>query len=181
MVSTDRLLSGALAADEPRQWYVFCTKSRHEKLVYRTLEGTGVESFLPLRSVLSQWKDRRKLVEQPLFPGYLFVRSARTQLAALCETRGVAYVLGSEGNPTAVREEQVEAVRRMTGCDQSVEPWPYLTEGKHIRVTAGPLAGLEGLIAGAIKSGRCHLVVSIELLGRSVAVELDGRCVEVIC
>ena len=165
---------------EACNWYAVYTRSRHEKVVHHTLEETGMQSFLPLRNVISQWKDRRKQVQKPLFPGYLFVRVPQLQLHLVSMTRGVAYVLGGGAGAVPVPDEHVEAVRRLVEGPYPVVPWPLLRKGKRVRITVGPLAGLETYIIERKGSAKCHLVVTVDLLGRSVAVEIDPRCVEPI-
>ena len=140
-----------------------------------------MESFLPLQEVFSQWKDRRKRVAKPLFPGYLFVRASRTDLHEVVITRGTAYVVGSAGKPVPVPDEQIHAVRQVVEAPHPILQWPWLREGKRVRVTVGPLAGIETYIVDRRETGNCcYLVISVDLLGRSVAVEIDPRCVEVI-
>ncbi|MDK1031524.1 MAG: UpxY family transcription antiterminator [Planctomycetia bacterium] len=160
------------------RWYAIRTLSRHEKSVNLALTQTGIESFLPLHSILSQWKDRRKRVEKPLFPGYLFVRSRRTELYRVNDTRGVAYVLGNGRGAVPIPEEQVEALRQMVEGPDPVVPWPFLQTGKPVHVTLGPLAGIEGYITEVKRGTNCRLVVSLHLLGCSVAVEIDPSWVE---
>jgi transcription antitermination factor NusG len=162
-------------------WYAVYTKSRHEKVVNHTMRERGIQSFLPLRNVLSQWKDRRKLVGKPLFPGYLFVRVDQEQLFGVATTNGVAYVLGNGIEPVAVPDEQVETVRRLVEGPYPVELWPLLQKGKRVRIIVGPLAGLETYIIDRKGGTKCHLVVTVDILGRSVAVELEPHCVEPIC
>ncbi len=161
-------------------WYAVHTRSRHEKVVHQAAADRGMESFLPLREVLSQWKDRRKLVHKPLLPGYLFVHALRTELGEVTAIRGVVGVLCGRDNPIAVPDEQIQAVRRLVESPLPTVPWPYLRKGRRVRVTAGPLAGMESVIVSRKADGKSHLIVTIELLGRSVAAEIDPRCVEAI-
>lgn len=166
---------------ESRAWYAVNTRCRHEKVVHRNLRERGLESFLPLQDALSQWKDRRKWVQKPLFPGYLFVRTRRSDLGQVTMTRGVAHVLGNGTAPVPVPDDQVQAVRQMVEAPYPLVQWPWLQTGKRVRVTVGPLAGLETYIVERRGNRqKCHLVVTIDLLGRSVAAEIDPRYVEVI-
>jgi transcription antitermination factor NusG len=181
-------MSGAeqVATSEPLtvekcSWYAVYTRSRHEKVVNHALGERGVESFLPLRRVLSRWKDRRKWVGKPLFPGYLFVRAGQEQLFRVAMTYGVAYVLGNGVEPVPVPDEQVEAVRRLVAGPYPVALWPLLRKGRRVRIIVGPLAGLETYIIERKGGTKCRLVVTVDLLGRSVAVELEPHCVEPIC
>ncbi len=165
---------------ECRNWYAVYTRSRHEKIVKHALMEKGIESFLPLRRVLSQWKDRRKSVEKPLFPGYLFVRVQEGRLYLVTMTKGAVYVLGNGDKPIPVPDEQIEAVRRLMEGPYAAVLWPYLQKGKRVRIGVGSLAGLEAYIIERKGSTKCRLIVSLDLLGRSVAVELDVSCVEPI-
>ncbi len=168
--------------DRDLNWYAVYTRSRHEKMVNQALEERGIESFLPVQDVLSQWKDRRKWIQRPLFPGYLFVRANRSDLYQVTMTRGVSYIVGNGWgrSPVAVPDEQVQAIRRMVEQEYPVMQWPLLRKGTRVRVTAGPLAGIETYIIERKKNKKSYLVVTVELLGRSVAVEIDPYCVEVV-
>lgn len=171
-------LTSEPAIVERGSWYAVYTRSRHEKLVHRAVRERGIQSLLPLGNVLSQWKDRRKWVQKPLFPGYLFVCVKQMQLPVVTMTRGVAYIVGNGVEPVCVPDEQVEAVRRLVEGPYPVEPWLLLQKGKRVRVTVGPLAGLETYIVERRVGAKCRLVVTVELLGRSVSVEIDPSCVE---
>lgn len=171
--------SGASTTTSVTQaWHAVYTRARHEKTVDRLLQDKGVESFLPLHDVLSRWKDRRKWVKKPLFPGYLFVNERPENLWSVWSTRGVVHVVGNGDGPILVPREQVDAVRRMVESDAPTDPWPYMEEGKRVVVKAGPLIGMEGFIVKREK--KCRLVVCVDLLGRSVATEIDTDAVEVI-
>lgn len=165
---------------ECSSWYAVYTRSRHEKVVHNLLSNKGLSSFLPLRNVLSQWKDRRKYVQKPLFPGYLFVQAGQEELHLVMTTPGVAYILGGETEPVPVPDEQLQAVRSLVESPYPVVPWPLLRKGRRVRITAGPLSGIETYIIQRKGSEKCRLVVTVDILGRSVAVEVDPRCVEPI-
>ena len=160
--------------------YAVYTRSRHEKVVDQSLNESGIETFLPLLKTLSNWKDRRKWVEKPLFPGYLFAKLPPEQLYQVQTTRGVAYVLGNGSIPVPVPDEQVEAVRCMVEGPYQAAAWPLLTKGQRVRVIAGALTGVEAFIVDKRGGKTCNLVVTVDLLGRSVAVEIDADCVEPI-
>lgn len=160
-----------------RLWYAVYTRSRHEKAVDRSLRERGIESFLPAVDVLSQWKDRRKLVRKPLFPGYLFALASRPDVTGWRAIRGVVDIVGDGQGPVPVPEQQVLSVRRLVEASIHADPWPYMKEGRTVRVTKGPLAGLDGFI---VKRKRIYrLVISVDLLGRSVAAEVNADCLEV--
>ncbi|KPK65284.1 MAG: hypothetical protein AMK73_03450 [Planctomycetes bacterium SM23_32] len=133
---------------------------------------------MPVQEVLSQWKDRRKWVTKPLFPGYLFVCSEPERLGRVSSVRGVVHVVGNGQGPIRVPDDQVEAVRRMVEKRVPLDPWPYMREGRRVRVREGPLIGMEGFIVRRKK--KCRLVVSVDLLGRSVATEVDAAAAELV-
>jgi transcription antitermination factor NusG len=157
-------------------WYAVYTRSRQEKVVHRAIEGAGLGGYLPLRRVLSQWKDRRQWVRKPLFPGYLFVEAAEERLWTVRAVRGVVCVVGDGERPTPVPAAQVESVRRMLEDAVTADPWPYMVAGARVRVVAGPLIGLEGFVVE--RKNRCHLVVSVDLLGQSVSTEIEASRLE---
>lgn len=160
------------------QWFAVYTRSRHEKVVCQSLRQKSVEGFLPVHDVLSRWKDRRQWVQKPLFPGYLFVHVAPFDFQRVTDTRGVVHIVGDGQVPIPVPAEQVEGIRQMLDAPAKVDPLPYMRKGKLVRVKAGPLIGLEGFVVE--QKGSCRLVVSIDLLGRSVATEVDATCVQVV-
>ena len=156
-------------------WYALYTRARHEKLVDQQLHERGIESFLPLQTELSRGRNRWRWVSRPLFPGYLFVHVARAELRPVGRLRGVVAVVGSAKRPAPVPADQLESVRRMVEPPVRAMPWPYIQSGRAVRVVVGPLAGLRGFIVEPKKT--CRLVISVALLGRSVAAEIDARCV----
>lgn len=136
------------------------------------MESRRVEVFLPLREVLSRWKDRRKLVRLPLFPGYVFVRIALARKHEVVSVPGSVMLVGFDGTPAPIPDEQVETVRRLCETGLACDPYPYLTEGRRIEVIRGPLMGCAGIVVR--KKGRFRLIVSVDVLQRSVAVEIDS-------
>ena len=156
------------------RWYALYTRPRHEKVVAEQLVKREMEAFLPVREVLSRWKDRRKLVQLPLFPGYVFVRTSLTQKRQVVSTDGVVCMVSFQGTPAPIPDEEIEAVREICLTKLPCDPYPYLTEGRWVRVVRGPLAGLSGILVR--KKGKHRLVVSIDILQQSVAVEIDADC-----
>lgn len=163
---------------DPSAWYALYTRPRHEKAVYRSLTARGVEAFLPLHEVLSQWKDRRNWVAMPLFPGYLFVNLPKQDLWLVRATPGVVHLLSDGQGPVPVPADQVLAVRELVERPVTVGRWPYVREGDRVVVKAGPLIGLEGFFVR--RKNQSRLVMSVDLLGRSVAAEVDAECVELV-
>ena len=165
---------------ETEAWYAVWTRSRHEHVAERGLKGKGLTVFLPTVQRPSCRTDRRKLLACPLFPGYLFFYGASdsaTQLSVL-QTPGVVRILGAQSTGfTAVPAEQVEAIRQVLCAGLVFAAVPYLRLGERVRIKDGPLVGVEGLIQ-AYRPGKNRVVLSVDLLQRSVAVELEGWRVE---
>ena len=159
-------------------WYAIYTSCRHEARVESALQKNGLEVFLPRVTTLSRRRDRKLLLELPLFPGYIFVRTSLTasEYHNIIKTPGVVRLLGN-GSPIAVPEETIDSVKAIVDSDQPFYPWPYLKTGSLVRVLDGPLAGVVGIVI-AQKDKQRRLVVAVEMFQRSVAVELDSEAVE---
>jgi transcription antitermination factor NusG len=156
----------------PLHWYALRTRSRHEKRVREQLETRGIEPFLPLVERWQHWKDRRKRVAFPLFPGYCFARFPLSQRVAVLTTQGVVQILGNQDGPVPVPDAEVEAVRRLVESTLPYDPHPYLTVGMQVEVIRGPLAGLRGLLLR--KGARARLVIGVSLIHQGASVELDA-------
>jgi transcriptional antiterminator NusG len=161
-------------------WYVIHTRSCHEVKFETHLTRKGLETFLPRVMVRSRRRDRRKILERPLFPGYLFVCTNLNQRAYdnIIRNQGVVRILGIKGQFIPVPEETVVSLRTLVNSGQPVLPWAKLTPGKLVRVVEGPLMGATGVII-TNKKGKRRLLVAVELLGRSVCTELAEESVEV--
>jgi transcriptional antiterminator NusG len=170
-----------LGSEDLALWYCIHTRSRHEEVVFQRLEDKRIDSFLPKLEVWSRRKDRRKKIQKALFPGYIFVHEVLNPLHRLeiLKTPGVVKILGNEKGPVAVPEIQIASIQTILGGKSAVSPFPYLKEGQIVRVVEGPLKGCEGFLL-KIKEGKEKLVISVDLLQRSVAVEIDGASVEPI-
>jgi transcription antitermination factor NusG len=151
------------------KWYAAYTSANQEKRVAHELGRRAVECYLPLYGSVRRWKDRRVRLELPLFPGYVFVRVARCERLRVLQIPGVARLVGFDGHPAPVPNEDIEAIRTCLSGDRALLPHPYL-EGQRVRVLSGPLAGLTGVVVRQKKQAR--LVISFDLLMRSVAVEI---------
>lgn len=158
--------SGGLA------WYALRVKPNWERRVAHQLDRKGYEEFLPTYRVRRRWSDRWKELDLPLFPGYVFCRFAPQRSLCVVRTAGVVFVVSFGGTPAPVSDGEIAAIRKAVQSGLEVGPWPYLHVGHRVRIEDGPLAGVEGILV-EIKSRR-KLVVSVTLLQRSVAVELDG-------
>jgi transcription antitermination factor NusG len=154
------------------QWYALQIQSRLSTVASNVLRGKGYEEFLPLYRARRRWSDRVKNVDLPLFPGYLFCRfDPLDRTFPVLTTPGVIGIVGAGRAPLAIPDDEIEAVRTVIHSGLATQPWPFLGVGSRIYMKAGPLAGLEGIITNADKVYR--LVVSVTLLQRSVAVEID--------
>jgi transcription antitermination factor NusG len=160
------------------QWYALQVKSRFEKAVARNLQGKGFEEFLPLYSRRSAWSDRTKSIELPLFPGYVFCKFNLTNRLPILVTPGVNSVVGVGKSPIPIEGWELDNIRRILAAGSLCEPWPSLGIGQAVRVEYGALAGLEGTVESH-KNGY-RLVISVNLLQRSVAVEIDADCLTAI-
>ncbi len=153
-------------------WYAIRTRSRHEKRVRDELAARGMEPFLPLMQRWRQWKDRRKLVAFPLFPGYCFARFPLSARVTVLTAHGVVQILGNHEGPSPVPDAEIEAVRRLVESTLPYDPHPYLLEGMQVEVTRGPLAGLRGILLR--KGARARLVIGVTLIQQGASVELDA-------
>lgn len=154
-------------------WYAVYTRNRHEKVVAEQLSQKRIECFLPLRESVSHWKDRRKTIQRPLFPGYLFVR-ARMQECRLdiLKVPSVAQIIGFNGCPAAIPEEQINAVKRLVFSTLPYDPYPDIVEGDSVEVIHGPLRGLRGILLE--KKNPCKFILSVDVIQQSVACEIDA-------
>jgi len=155
-------------------WYAIRTRSRHEKKVADEIQAKGIPSFLPLMTRIHNWSDRRKKVELPLFPGYVFVHTASnpdTRLMVL-RTFGVAGFVGSQGYGTPIPDKQIEDIRTIVDNGIGFEPYPFLHINQRVRIRGGSLDGVEGVLIA--KNTDRSLVVSIELIQRAVLVRVTG-------
>lgn len=162
-------------------WYAIYTQSRHEQKVYKHLIKKEIETFLPLIEQWSRRKDRRKRISLPLFPGYLFVRAllnAYTHLEIL-KTDSVVRILGNDGKPIPIPDEQIFAIKALIKSGMAVTPCAYLKEGMKVRVVNGPLIGVEGILL-KIQPQKHRLVLSVDLLKEAVSAEIDELDVEPI-
>ncbi len=155
---------------EPR-WYVAQTCARHEKKVAEQLDGRSIEHFLPLYETVSRWKDRRARLQLPLFAGYIFVHlPLRDRLRAL-EIPSIVRLVGFAGLPIPVPDHEMEAMRNGLAGGLRAVPHPYLKAGQRVRITRGPFEGLEGYFLR--RKGLSRFVLSLDLIMRSVAVDVD--------
>jgi transcription antitermination factor NusG len=156
---------------ERSRWYALRTRSRHEKLVRDQLNGQGIEPLLPTVRRLSQWKDRKKEVEVPLFSGYCFVRFASDQKVPVLKTVGVVDIVGGGVQPEPIPDEEILALQTLMASVLPYDPHPYLHEGMMVEVVRGPLQGVRGILLR--KEKRHRLILGIRLIQQAAVVEID--------
>jgi transcription termination/antitermination protein NusG len=157
-------------------WFALYTRAHHEKSSAAQLGQRAIENFLPTFHTVRRWKDRRKQLELPLFPGYLFARfDPRAKLDVL-NVPGVVRLVGFGSHPLAVPDDEIENLRIAIREHLDVQPHAYLTAGQRVRVIRGPLAGMSGTLVR--RKGRARLLVSIELIQRAAAIEVAAQDVE---
>lgn len=153
-------------------WFALSVRTRHEAYVAEFLQGKGYEWFLPLYKCRKRWSDRIKEVEAPLFPGYLFCRFDAQDRLPILKTPGVMQIIGCNRCPIPVDEAEINAVQRLVASGVEHGPWPFLHAGDAVEIQSGPLRGIQGVLIGF--KGNYRLIVSVSLLQRSVAVEIDA-------
>lgn len=156
-------------------WFAIRVKSRHEKVVEASLRGKGYETFLPLYHDHRMWGNRRAQVELPLFSGYVFVHLEFQRRLPILQTSGVVQFVCNGHLPAPVDPSELAAIRAISASGLPVAPWPFLEAGQRVQVTEGSLRGVEGVLL-QIKN-RDRIIVSLSLLQRSVAVELDRAAI----
>ena len=161
--------------EEASSWHAVRVRPRCEKIAASAIHCKDYEAFLPLYRKQSQWSDRIKDVDLPLFPGYVFCRGDFSRRPRLITTPGVIGILNFGGIPATIADVEIEAIKAVLRAGFSAEPWPYLHEGQRVRVNAGALAGVEGILVRT--KSDCRIVLSVEALCRSVAVEIHRECV----
>ena len=160
------------------EWHALTVRSRHERVVAEGLCGRGLEQFLPLYQSKRAWSDRTKVVEMPLFPGYVFCRFSEAQRLTALSAPGVTAIVGFGGKDAVVEEHELDGVRRVLASGLAVEPWPHVRAGNIVEIHSGPLSGLRGQVVR--EKGQWRLIVNVDLLQRSVSAELERDMVQVI-
>lgn len=153
-------------------WYAIYTRPRHEHQVTHHFENQRLECFLPCYSSVRRWQDRRVVLDLPLFAGYVFARFAAKDRLEILKTPGVVRIIGFGNRLVPVPDGEIDALRTCAATNSKVRPHPFLTVGRRVRIIHGPLSGAEGILVS--KRGSWRLVISVELINRSVAVEVDA-------
>jgi len=159
-------------------WFALTAKHQHEPTVARLLDAKGFEVFQPTYIEVRRWRDRNKVLKLPLFPGYVFFCGGLERRVDILSTPGVFSIVSFGETAAEIGSEEIAAIRRVTYTQMAIRPHPFLTVGDRVRVLRGPLAGVSGILQK--QKDACRLVLSIELLGRSAAVEIDATIVEKI-
>jgi transcription antitermination factor NusG len=157
-------------------WYAVYTRHQHEKTVARILTFKGFETFLPLYQEARRWQDRVKLLSLPLFPCYVFLKGGLERRLDIVTTPGIHAFVSSAGQPASISTVEIDAIRRGVESGARVEPHPFLKDGEWIRVKSGALEGIEGILVR--KKSLYRLVLSVKMLGKAAAVEVDVTQVE---
>ncbi len=163
-------------AEYPLAWHAVYTRHQHEKVTARLLADRGFHVFLPLYAATHRWKDRVKKLSLPLFPSYVFLRGGLERRLEILSAPGVHSLVRSGDRVAVIPEGEIQAVLRIVETSAQAEPYPFLKCGDRVRVITGALAGLEGILVR--KKDQFRLVLSVELLHRSVAVEVAGTAIE---
>jgi transcription antitermination factor NusG len=158
--------------DPGTQWYALWTRSRHEQVVREQLEQKQIESFLPTVTRWSRWKDRKKKIDWPLFPGYCFARFNGRERLPILRCTGVVNIISIEGEPAAIPDHEIDGIRQLVESDLAYDPCPMIREGMLVEVIHGPLKGVVGRLLR--KNEKARLVLSVDLIGQAASVEVDA-------
>jgi transcriptional antiterminator NusG len=172
------VLSEANKVGINQAWFGVRVKPRSEVRAADNLSLRGYQPFLPAHRVRRRWSDRIKLLEEPLFPGYLFCRFAASELIRILESPGVIQVIGIGRTPVPVSDAEIGAIQTMVASNLEITPWPYLQTGQGIQIDVGPLAGIRGIVIRSAV-GKPRVLISVTLLQRSVAAEVEREWISV--
>jgi transcription antitermination factor NusG len=159
------------------EWFAAQVRIGRERMCQRYLQVRGYDVFLPCCREHRRWSDRLKLVERALFDGYIFCRASDATVGKIVTTPGVIRIVGDGRRPVPIPREDIEAIQRVVDSGQPAERWPYVHAGQRVDIEWGPLRGVSGIVT--LVKGRDRLIVSISLLQRSIAVEIDSAWVSV--
>ena len=157
-------------------WYAVWTRSRHEQVVREQLARKHYDAFLPTVTRWSRWKDRKKKIDWPLFPGYCFARFNVDEALAILKCTGVVNIVSFEGKPAAIPEHEIDSIRRLVESDLRYDPCPMIREGEMVEVRHGALKGVVGRLVR--KGAHARLILAVELIGQGVSVEVDAADVK---
>jgi transcription antitermination factor NusG len=176
MESCDGRESRPAESYQEERWYAAYTCANHEKRIAAQLQARSVEHVLPVYSSLRRWKDRRVLVDMPLFPGYVFVRLALSHRLRVLQIPSVVRLVGFGGQPHVLADDEVALLRSSLTGEMRFAPHPYLRAGSRVRIARGPLRGVEGILVR--KKNLFRVVLSIDVIACSASVEVDSEDIE---
>jgi transcription termination/antitermination protein NusG len=153
-------------------WFAVWTRSRHEHVVRDQIQSHGLEAFLPTVTKWSRWKDRRKKIDWPLFPGYCFARFEPGERLSVLKCTGVVSIVSIDGEPAAIPDIEIDSIRRLVTSELQYDPCPLIQEGSIVEVIHGPLKGIVGRLIR--KGAHARLVLAVDLIGQAVSVEVDA-------
>ncbi len=159
------------------QWYAIWTRSRHEQVVRDQLERKHIDAFLPTIPRWSRWKDRKKKIDWPLFPGYCFARFDLADALPVLKCVGVVNIVSFDGKPASIPEHELESIRVLVTSDLQYDPCPMIHEGMMVEVVHGPLRGVIGRLVRK-DAPKARLILSVNLIGQAVSVEVDAADVK---
>jgi transcription antitermination factor NusG len=163
--------------DAHPQWFAVWTRSRHEQVVREQLERKSVEAFLPTITRWSRWKDRKKKIDWPLFPGYCFAKFDPEDALPILKCTGVVNIVSFEGKPAAIPEYELDSIRVLVDSELQYDPCPLIHEGMMVEVVHGPLKGVVGRLTRK-DAPKARLVLAVDLIGQAVSVEVDAADVK---
>jgi len=163
--------------DPAAQWFAVWTRSRHEQVVRDQLEQKNITAFLPTITRWSRWKDRKKKIDWPLFPGYCFAQFDPENALPILKCTGVVNIVSVEGKPAAIPEYELDSIRLLVGSELQFDPCPLIHEGMMVEVIHGPLSGVVGRLLRK-NAPKATLVLSVDLIGQAVSVEVDAADVK---
>jgi len=158
-------------------WYAIWTRSRHEQVVREQIARKHYDAFLPTIPRWSRWKDRKKKIDWPLFPGYCFARFNPDETLAILKCTGVVNIVSFEGRPAPIPDVELDSIRLLVGSDLQYDPCPLIKEGTMVEVVSGPLRGVVGRLVRK-DPHRARLILSVDLIGQAVSVEVDAADVK---
>jgi transcription termination/antitermination protein NusG len=163
---------------DTQRWYAVWTRSRHEQVVRTQLDEKHVTAFLPTMTRWSRWKDRKKQIDVPLFPGYVFARFEPGERLSVLKCSGVVSIVSFNGEPAPVPDHEIESIRTLVASTLPYDPCPTIKTGTLVEVSHGPLKGVVGRLTR--KGSQSRLVLSVDLIGQAVSVQVDAADVKAL-
>lgn len=156
---------------DPLRWFAVQVLPQHEQKVASQLQYKGYEKFLPLYESRRQWSDRKKVLLQPLFPGYVFCRTTRSRFTSVLGTPGVVRIVSFGAHPCPIPDEEMDQLQHVTVSGRSLMPVPYVKVGQKVQIASGPLSGISGVVM--MLKNKNHLVISVDLIMKAFSVDIS--------